>query len=152
MAREQDAVALNQAQNTQHESEEARKVNIEDLAKLGRAISMVMAGLGMSPKSVLPETLVEEVGRLTDVIRKLEWSTARRAIHRVLAMFESHYQGLDRMALSGGWASSIFDMQCDELERDYASFAHDMADTALKDMELLPQDALEDSESPEPSN
>jgi hypothetical protein len=53
-------------------------------------------------------------------------------------MFESHYQGLDRMALSGGWAPGISDVQCDELEEDYASFARDMADTALKDMELLP--------------
>jgi hypothetical protein len=39
-------------------------------------------------------------------------------------MFESHYQGLDRMALSGGWAPGIFDAQCDELEEDCTSFAH----------------------------
>jgi hypothetical protein len=39
MAREQEAVALNQARNAQRDSEEARKANIEDLAKLGRAIS-----------------------------------------------------------------------------------------------------------------
>jgi hypothetical protein len=50
----------------------------------------------------MPETLVEEVGRLASVVRELELATARRAVHRVLAMFESHYQGLDRMALSGG--------------------------------------------------
>jgi hypothetical protein len=54
-------VALNQARNARRESEEAHKVNIEDLAKLGRAISMVMAGLGVSLGSVLPNTLVEEV-------------------------------------------------------------------------------------------
>jgi hypothetical protein len=53
-------------------------------------------------------------------------------------MFESHYQELDRMALSGGWAPGIFDAQCDELEEDCTSFAHDMADAALKDLELLP--------------
>jgi hypothetical protein len=67
-------------------------------------------------------------------------------------MFESHYQGLDRMALSGGWAPDISDTQCDELEEDCASFAHDMADTVLKDLELLPQDASEDPEAPEPSS
>jgi hypothetical protein len=102
MAREQDAVALNQAPNARRESEEARRVNIEDLAKLGRATSTVMAGLDMSLGPVLPETLVEEVGRLPNVIRELELSTARRVVHRVLPMFESHYQGLDHMALSGG--------------------------------------------------
>jgi hypothetical protein len=48
------------------------------------------------------------------------------------------------MALSGGWAPGISDVQCDELEEDCASFARDMADAALKDLELLPQDASED--------
>jgi hypothetical protein len=120
MAREQDAVALNQAQSARHELEEVRRMNIEDLAKLGRAIRTVMAGLGVSLGLVLPDTLVEEVGRLPDVIRELELSTARRAVHRVLAMFESHYQGLDRMALSGGWAPGISDTQCNVLERDCA--------------------------------
>jgi hypothetical protein len=43
-------------------------VNIEDLAKLGRAISMVMAGLSVSLGPVLPEMLVEEVACLLDVI------------------------------------------------------------------------------------
>jgi hypothetical protein len=136
MAREQDAVALNQARNTQRESEEARRVNIEDLAKLGRAISTVMTGLGMSLGPVLPDALVEQVGHLPNVFRELELSTARRAVHRVPSMFESHYQGLDRMALSGGWALGISDTQCDELERDSASFARDMADAALKGLEL----------------
>jgi hypothetical protein len=49
-------------------------------------------------------------------------------------MFESHYQGLDRTTLSGGWALGISDNQCDELEEDCAAFARDMADTALKDL------------------
>jgi hypothetical protein len=35
-------------------------------------------------------------------------------------MFESHYQGLDRMVLSGGWAPGISDEQCDELDKDCA--------------------------------
>jgi hypothetical protein len=65
----------------------------------------------------------------------------QRAVHRVLAMSESHYQRLDHMALSGGWAPGISDEQCDELEEDCTPFACDMADAALKDLELLPQDA-----------
>jgi hypothetical protein len=145
-------VALNQARNARRESEEARMVNIEDLAKLGRAINTVMAGLGVSLGPMLLEMLVEEVGCLSDVIRELELSMIWHAVHEVFAMFDSHYQVRDRMVLSGGWAPGISDMQCDELERDCASFAHDMADAALKDLELLPQDALEDSESPKPSN
>jgi hypothetical protein len=140
-AREQDAVELSRTRNARRESEEDRKVTIKDLAKLGRAISTVMAGLGVSLGPVLPHTLVEEGGRLPGVIRELELSTARRAVHRVLAMFELHYQGLDRMALSDGWAPGISDTQCDKLEDDCASFARDMADTALKDLEPLPQDA-----------
>jgi hypothetical protein len=72
--------------------------------------------------------LVEEVGRLPGAVRELELAMAQRAVHRILAMFESHYQGLDCTALSGGWAPGISDVQCDELEEDYASFARDMAE------------------------
>jgi hypothetical protein len=50
---------------------------------------------------------------------------------------------LDRMALSGGWAPGISDDQCDELEVDCATFAREMSDAALKDLELLPPDELE---------
>jgi hypothetical protein len=118
--------------------EATRQKTIEDLAKLGRVMSKAMAGLGVSLGLVTPETLVEEVGRLPGVVRELELATARQAVHQVLAMFESHYQGLDRMALSGGWAPGISDAQCDELEEDCAFFARAMADAALKDLELLP--------------
>jgi hypothetical protein len=99
-----------------------------------------------------PETLIEEVGRLPGVVRELELSTARCVVHWVLAMFESHYQGLDRTTLSGGWAPGISDDQCDELEEDCAAFAHDMADAALKDLELLPRQESEDPLVPGPSN
>jgi hypothetical protein len=106
-------------------------------------MSSAMAWLGVSLGPRTPETLIEEVGHLPGVVRELELSTARRAVHWVLAMFESHYQGLDRTALSGGWAPGISDGQCNELEEDCAAFARDMADAALKDLELLPQDELE---------
>jgi ABC-type hemin transport system ATPase subunit len=147
MTREQDTVTLNEARNARCESKEARKANIEDLAKLGRAISTITAELSVPFRPVLPETLVVEVGRLPYVVRELELSTARRVVHQVLAMFKSHYQGMDRMALSGGWAPSVSDTQCNELERDCTSFSRDMADA-----KLLPQDAPEDSEGLEPSN
>jgi hypothetical protein len=68
----------------------AHQRNIEDLAKLGRAINTTMAGLGVSLEPLMLGMLVEEVGRLPDVIRELELATARRAVHQVLAMFESH--------------------------------------------------------------
>jgi hypothetical protein len=58
-------------------------------------------------------------------------------------MTESHYQGLDRTTLSGGWAPGVSDDQCDELETDYTAFAREMADATLKDLELLPQNELE---------
>jgi hypothetical protein len=64
-------------------------------------------------------------------------------VHWILTMIESHYQGLDRMALSGGWAPGISDDQCDKLEVDCATFAREMADATLKDLELLPQDESE---------
>jgi hypothetical protein len=50
-----------------------------------------MGGLGVSLGPRTPEMLIDEVGRLPGVVRELELSTARRAVHRVLAMFESHY-------------------------------------------------------------
>jgi hypothetical protein len=61
-------------------------------------MSSAMAALG--PR--MPKTLIEEVGRHPRVVRDLELSAARRAVHRVIAMFELHYKGLDRTALSGG--------------------------------------------------
>jgi hypothetical protein len=94
----------------------------------------------------------QEVDHLPSVVRELELSTARRAIHRVLAMIESHYQGLDRTALSGGWAPGISDNQCDELEADCAAFAREMADAALKDLELLPQNESGAPGVPGPQN
>jgi hypothetical protein len=106
-------------------------------------MSSTMAGLGVSLGPRTPETLIEEVGCLPGVVRELKLSTPRYAVHRVLTMFESHYKGLDRTTLSGGWDPGISDDQCNELEQDYASFARDMADAALKDLELLPQGKFE---------
>jgi hypothetical protein len=45
----------------------------------------------------------------------------------------------------------VGDTQCDELEEDCAAFARDMADAALKDLELLPKNAPEDPRSSKPS-
>jgi hypothetical protein len=113
-----------------------------------------MAGLGGSLGLRMPETLIEEVGRLFGVVQELKLSTARHGVHQFLAMFESHYQGLDHMALSGGWATGISGDQCDELELelDCTAFARDMADAALKDLELLPQDESEAPRVPGPPN
>jgi hypothetical protein len=77
MAREQDVAALNQARDAQRESEAAHQKIIEDLAKLGRAISTAMPGLSMSLGLVTAETLVEEVGNLPDVVLECELATAR---------------------------------------------------------------------------
>jgi hypothetical protein len=109
---------------------------------------MVALGVSFGPRTL--ETLIEEVGRLPGVVRELELSTAHRVVHRILAIIESHYQGLDRTALSGGWAPGISDDQCDELEVDCAAFAHEMVDAALKDLELLLQDESEAPEVPGP--
>jgi hypothetical protein len=112
--------------------------------------AMAVLGVSLGPRT--PETLIEEVGRLPGMVRELELTTARRAVHRVIAMFESHYKGLDHMALSGCWAPGASDEQCDELEDDYAAFAHEMADAALKDLGLLPQDESEAPGVPGPPN
>jgi predicted unusual protein kinase regulating ubiquinone biosynthesis (AarF/ABC1/UbiB family) len=110
-----------------------------------------MAGLGVTLGPMTLEMLIEEADD-PGVVRELELTTARRAVHRVLAMFESDYQGLDHTALSCGWAPGISDDQRDELEEDCCAFARDMADTTLKDLELLLRDELEDPEVPGPSN
>jgi hypothetical protein len=142
-SREQDAAALNQAREARRKSEAIAEKAIGDVAKLGRSLSSAMVALGVSLGPRTPEVLIEEVGRLPDMVRELELSATRRAVHRILTMIESHYQGLDRTALSGGWAPGISDDQCDELETDCAAFAREMADTMLKDLELLPQDESE---------
>jgi hypothetical protein len=143
---------LNQAREARRKSEAIAEKAIGDIAKLGRVMSSAMAALGVSLGPWMPEMLIEEVGRLPYVVQVLELSTARRAVHRVLAMIESHYQGLDHMALSGGWAPGISDDQCDELEVDCAVFAREMADAALKDLELLPQNESEAPGVPGPSS
>jgi hypothetical protein len=142
-SREQDATTLSQTRDALHKSEAISEKVIGDVTKLGRSLSSVMVELGVAFGPRTPETLIEEVGRLPGVVRELELSTARRAVHRILAMIESHYQGLDRTTLSGGWAPGISDDQCDELEADCAAFAREMADATLKDLELLPQDESE---------
>jgi hypothetical protein len=111
---------------------------------------MVTLGVLLGPRT--PETLIEEVGLLPDVVQELELSTAHCAVHQILAMIESHYQGLDRTGLSGGWAPGIPDDQCDKLEQECTAFAREMVDAALKDLELLPQDEIEAPEVPEPPN
>jgi hypothetical protein len=93
---------LSQAWDAQRKSEAISEKVIGDIAKLRRAMNSAMAGLGVSLGPRTPETLIEEVVRLPGVVRELELSTAHCAVHRVLAIFESHYQGLDRTALSGG--------------------------------------------------
>jgi hypothetical protein len=115
-------------------------------------MSSAMATLGVPLGPRTPETLIEEVGHLPGVVWDLELSTARRAVHRVLAMIESHYQGLDRTALSGSWAPGVSDDQCDELETDCATFAREMADATLKDLELLSQNESEAPKIPGPWN
>jgi DNA repair exonuclease SbcCD ATPase subunit len=109
-SREQDAAVLNQAREARRKSEAIAEKAIGDVAKLGRLLSSAMVALG--------EALIEEVGRLPGVVRELELSMTRRSVHRILAMIESHYQGLDRTTLSGGWAPGISDDQCDKLETD----------------------------------
>jgi hypothetical protein len=149
-SQEQDASVLNQAHEAQHKLEAIAKKAIGDIAKLGRVMISATAALGVSLGPRTPKTLIEEVGRLPCMVQELELSTARRAVHRILAMIESHYLGLDRMALSGGWAPGISDDQCDELEVDCATFACEMADTSLKDLELLPQNESEAPGVPAP--
>jgi hypothetical protein len=151
-SREQDATALNQARDTLRKSEVICEKAIGDVAKLGRALSSAMVALGVSFGPQTPEMLIEEVGHLLGMVRELELSTARRAVHRILAMIESHYQGLDRTELSGGWAPRIPDDQCDELEQDCAAFSREMAGAALKDLDFLPQDEPEALGVPGPPN
>jgi hypothetical protein len=76
MVREQDVTALNQARDAQRKSEAINQKVIEDIAKLGRAMSTTMAGLGMSLGPMTPKMLIEEVGRLPGVVRELELTMA----------------------------------------------------------------------------
>jgi hypothetical protein len=76
MAQEQVAIELGQTRNTRHGSEESLKVNIQDLAKLVSAIGVVMTGISVPFGPMLPDRLLEEVGRLPEVIRERELSTS----------------------------------------------------------------------------
>jgi hypothetical protein len=133
---------MSQARDARCKSEAIREKAIGDIAKLERAMSSAMAVLGVPLGPRTPEMLIKEVRRLPGVVRGLELSTARHAVHQVISMFESHYQGLDCAALSSGWAPGASGEQCDELEEDYAAFAREMAEATLKDLELLPRDEI----------
>jgi hypothetical protein len=76
MAQEQVAVELEQARSARCESEASRETSILDHAKLVRAIDRVLSGLGIPMGPMLPDMLLEEVGRLPKVIREWELSTA----------------------------------------------------------------------------
>jgi hypothetical protein len=138
-SREQDATALSQTRDALRKSEAISEEAIGDITKLERVLCSALVALGASFGPRTPETLIEEVGRLPGMVREL-------------AMLESHYQGLERTELSGGWAPGIPDNQCGELEQDCAAFTHEMANATLKDLELLPQDEPEAPEVPGPPN
>jgi hypothetical protein len=72
VSREQDATTLSQARDAQCKSEAISQKAIGDITKLERVMSSAMAGLGVSLGPMTPETLIEEVGRLPDVVRELE--------------------------------------------------------------------------------
>jgi hypothetical protein len=90
-SREQDAVALNQACEAPRKSKAIAKKAIGDVAKLRRSLSSAMVVLGVLFGLRTPETLIKEVGHLPGVVRELELSMARRAVHRILTMIDSHY-------------------------------------------------------------
>jgi hypothetical protein len=110
-----------------------------------------LSEISISVEPMLPETLVKQVEHLLEVVKGRELSTARRVVHRVLVMFDLLYQGLDRMALSGGWATGSSDDHCDQLDEDCTSFARAMADVAMKDLDLIPRDTPEDQDNSRPS-
>jgi uncharacterized lipoprotein len=71
-------------------------------------------------------------------VTERELSTAQKVVLWVLTMFNSYYQGLDRMALSEGWALGSSNDHCDRLEEDWASFSRAMDDVTMKDLDLIP--------------
>jgi hypothetical protein len=80
---------------------------------------------------------MEQIRRLPCEVKERELSTARKVVHWVLTMFDSHYQGLDRTSLSGGWAPGCSDDHCDKLEEGCAAFARAMANVVMKDLDLI---------------
>jgi hypothetical protein len=111
-----------------------------------------LSELGVPVELMLPDTLMKQVECLPEVVKGWELSTARKVVHRVLAMFDSHYQGLDRMALSGVWAPGSSDDHYDQLKEDRAAFARAMADVAMKDLDLIPRDIPEVQDDSRPSH
>jgi hypothetical protein len=69
---------LSQARDAQRKSKAISQKVIGDIAKLGRAMSTAMVGLGVTLGPMTPETLIEEVERLPGVLRELGLTTARR--------------------------------------------------------------------------
>jgi hypothetical protein len=63
--------------NAQSKSEAISQKVIGDIAKLRRAMSTAMAGLGVMLEPMTPEMLIKEVGRLLGVVRELGLTTAR---------------------------------------------------------------------------
>jgi hypothetical protein len=60
MSREQDVSTLIQARDAQLKSEAASQKVIGDIAKLGRAMSTAVAGLGVTLGPMTPEMLIKE--------------------------------------------------------------------------------------------
>ena len=62
--------------------------------------------------------------------------TARSIVRRVVAMILSHYPGLERVPMSGGWASGNEDDEYDELEAKEAGFTDTLAALAMAELGL----------------
>ena len=99
---------------------------------LVQAVERLLGELGVD----VGTTLVERVGSVSEGVREQSLELACSVVHKVVAMFLSHYPKMERGPLSGGWAPGYEDQEYVDIETESAAFADSVADAAMKDLGL----------------
>jgi hypothetical protein len=70
-----------------------REKDVLDRAKFGRFVGGSLSNISVAVGTDHPGALMEQIRRLPCEVKERELSTARKVVHRVLTMFDSHYPG-----------------------------------------------------------
>jgi hypothetical protein len=72
--------------------EASRQKDLQDRIKFGCLVDWLLSDLGVPLIQPLPGALGDQIVLLLGVVKDRELSNAREVVHRVLAMFDSHYR------------------------------------------------------------
>lgn len=98
-----------------------------------QVVTQLLEDIGMGDGA----SLVERIAMVDKVAHKRGMAMARQLVHRVAAMFLSHYPDIDREILVGGWALAYEIHRYPEISAGCVEFTRRVADSASEDQGWL---------------